>query len=135
MLLPRSCRWRSVLGEVVRSELNIPELSIVSSERDGVHVVALCGELDLRAVGELETALALAGERARICLDLTELQFIDSTGLATVIRAHQAMVTAGGRLVVACRGEGSVRRTFETTGVTALLTVADDRAAALQSLG
>lgn len=119
----------------MKSELNIPELSIVTSEQDGAQVVALTGELDLRGVGELETALAVAGETARVCLDLTELQFIDSTGLATVFRAHQALAGAGGRLVVACRGEGSVRRTFETTGLTTLLTVAEDRAAALQALG
>jgi len=119
----------------MKSELNIPELSIASSRHDGVHVVELSGELDLRAVGELETALAVAGEAARICLDLTELQFIDSTGLATIVRGHQAMSSAGGRLVVACRGEGAVRRTFETTGLMVLLTVVDDRAAALQTLG
>lgn len=119
----------------MKSELNIPELAIASTQHDGVHVVALSGELDLRAVGELETALAVAGETARICLDLTELQFIDSSGLATIIRAHQAMSGAGGRLAVACRGEGAVRRTFETTGLMALLTVVGDRAAALQALG
>ena len=118
----------------MRSELNIPELTITCSEHDGIDVVALSGELDLRAVGELEIALALAGETARVCVDLTELRFIDSTGLATVIRAHQTLSATGGRLVVACRGEGSVRRTLETTGLTTLLTVADDRATALQAL-
>ena len=118
----------------MRSELDIPELTITCSRQDGLDVVALSGELDLRAVGELETALSVAGDAARVCLDLTALQFIDSTGLATVIRAHQALAAGGGRLVVACRGEGSVRRTFETTGLMTLLTVADDRAAALQAL-
>ena len=119
----------------MRSELNIPQLTIASCERDGVHVVALRGELDLRAVGELETVLAVAVESGRVCLDLGELQFIDSTGLATVIRAHQSLDAAGGRLAVVCSGDGSVRRAFETTGLMALLTVADDRAAALQALG
>lgn len=117
------------------SELNIPQLTVARCQQDGVHVVALSGELDLRAVGELERALAEAGDGARICLDLTRLLFIDSTGLATVIRGHQALAAGGGRLAVACRGEGSVRRTFETTGLTTLLTVAEDRATALQSLG
>jgi anti-sigma B factor antagonist len=117
------------------SELNFPQLTVSCSEQDGVHIVALSGELDLRAVGELETALARAGEAAPICLDLTELQFVDSTGLATIIRAHQAMAAAGGALAVACRKEGSVRRTFETTGLMTLLRVVENRAAALQALG
>lgn len=117
------------------SELNFPQLTVSCSEQDGAHVVALSGELDLRAVGELETVLAQAGEAARICLDLTELQFIDSTGLATIIRAHQARTATAGALAVACRNAGAVRRTFETTGLTTLLTVAEDRAAAIQALG
>ncbi len=119
----------------MRPELNIPELTIASCEQDGMHVVALRGELDLRGAGELETVLAVAGQSGRVCLDLSELQFIDSSGLATVIRAHQALEDAGGRLVVVCSREGSVRRAFETTGLMTLLTVADDRARALQVLG
>jgi anti-anti-sigma factor len=114
--------------------MNIPQLTVACSRQDGVHVVALSGELDLRAIGELETALAQSGANERVCLDLTGLEFIDSSGLATVIRAHQAMAAAGGALAVACRDDGSVRRTFETTGLTTLLTVRADRAQALQAL-
>jgi len=117
------------------SPLNIPQLTVACSQQDGVHVVALRGELDLRAVGELQAALAQGDEDGRICLDLTELEFIDSSGLATVIRAHQAMAAVGGALAVACRDQGSVRRTFETTGLTTLLTVNENRAQALQALG
>jgi anti-anti-sigma factor len=117
------------------SQLNIPQLTVTRSEQDGVHVVALSGELDLRAVGELEAALAQSAEDGRVCLDLTELRFIDSSGLACVIRAHQARAAAGGAMAVACRSEGAVRRTFETTGLTRLLSVVADRAQALQALG
>lgn len=115
--------------------MNIPELTIERSERDGIHLVVLSGELDLRGIGDLEAALAQPGDGAKVCLDLTELAFIDSTGLATVIRGQQALVASGGAMAVACRGEGSVRRTFETTGLTRLLTVREDRATALQALG
>jgi anti-anti-sigma factor len=117
------------------SELNFPQLTVVRSEQDGVHLVALSGELDLRAVGELESALATIGDDARVCLDLTGLDFIDSTGLATVIRAHQALTEGGGAFAVVCNEAGTVRRTFATTGLMALLTVVADRSAALQALG
>lgn len=117
------------------SELNFPQLTVVRSEQDGVQVVTLSGELDLRAVGELEAALAAAGVDARVCLDLTALQFIDSTGLATVIRGHQALTEGGGAFAVVCKDAGPVRRTFETTGLMALLTVVADRPAAFQALG
>ena len=117
------------------SGLNFPQLTVVHSEQDGVQVVALSGELDLRAVGELEAALATAGADARVCLDLTALQFIDSSGLATVIRGHQALTDGGGAFAVVCNEAGPVRRTFQTTGLMALLTVVADRPAALQALG
>jgi anti-anti-sigma factor len=123
------------VGGDSRSELNFPQLTVARSTHDGVHVVALSGELDLRAAGELEVALAEHGDDARICLDLVDLQFIDSTGLAAVIRAHQALAAGGGALVVVCGGAGSVHRTLETTGLTRLLDVGTDRDAALQSLG
>jgi anti-anti-sigma factor len=119
----------------IRSELNIPQLTVERSETDGIHIVALSGELDMRGVGELETVLAQPGAGARICLDLTKLSFIDSTGLATVIRGHQALTAGGGAMAVACGAKGSVRRTFDTTGLTTLLTVTADRATALQALG
>jgi len=117
------------------SGLNFPQLTVTCSEEDGAHVVALSGELDLRAAADLEAALAQGAAAGRTCLDLTELQFIDSTGLATIIRAHQAMAAVGGALAVVCRNEGCVRRTFETTGLTTLLTLAGDRPAAIQALG
>lgn len=119
----------------MEKRLNIPQLTIERSACDAIHLVVLNGELDLRGAGDLEVALAQPGEGARVCLDLTALAFIDSTGLAAVIRAHQALASGGGALAVACRGEGSVRRTLETTGLTRLLTVTEDRAAALQALG
>lgn len=119
------------------SNLNIPQLAITRAQQDGVHVVALRGELDMDGSGELEGTLAQPGPAARVCLDLTELDFIDSTGLAVVIRAHRALAAGGGvmAIAIACPGTGSVRRTFETTGLTTLLTVVEDRAGALQALG
>ncbi len=51
-------------------------------------------ELDLSSISELQSALseATAAEQPQVCLDLAELQFIDSTGLATVMRAHLSIV-------------------------------------------
>ncbi len=76
---------------------------------------------------------ATASERPRVCLDLAERRFIDSTGLAAVIRAHLAIDEAGGALAVVC-GEGAVRRTVQTTGLLELLTVKGRRDVALGAL-
>ncbi|HVF78882.1 MAG TPA: STAS domain-containing protein [Solirubrobacteraceae bacterium] len=117
------------------SRLNTPQLTVERSEQDGVHLVTLSGELDLYGVPELETTLAQPGPEARICLDLTALEFIDSTGLATVIRAHQTLAAGDGAIAVVAAATGSVRRTLEMTGLTTLLNISADRATAVQSLG
>jgi anti-anti-sigma factor len=116
-------------------ESNLPQLGVEICEREGAQIVSLSGELDLRAAAELQSALdqASAGERARVCLDLSALQFIDSTGLAIVIRSHQDMSAAGGAFVVVCVA-GNVRRTFETTGLMTMLSVAETVDEALRAL-
>jgi anti-anti-sigma factor len=112
-----------------------PQLELTRAEQDGVQVVELAGEVDVDSVEELEAALAgaSAGDRPRVCLDMSQLAFIDSTGLAAVIRAHIAVVEGGGAFAVVA-GPGAVRRTLETTGLTDMLSVVDDRGAALQDL-
>jgi stage II sporulation protein AA (anti-sigma F factor antagonist) len=112
-----------------------PQLELALAEHDGVQIVALAGELDVDSVDELAAALGAVSEDAgaRVCLDLARLQFIDSTGLAAVIRAHIAVVEAGGAFSVVA-GPGAVRRTLETTGLMEMLSVADDRDAALADL-
>jgi len=114
-----------------------PQLDVARSEQDGVHVVALAGELDLTAVPELDATLAAAvaaSEHPHVCLDLSELGFIDSSGLAAVIRAHVAVGEAGGALMIVAPA-GIVRRTLEVSGLLHMLSVVDDRAAALADLG
>jgi anti-anti-sigma factor len=112
-----------------------PQLELTRAEQDGVQVVELAGELDVNSVDELEAALAgaSAGACPRVCLDMSQLAFIDSTGLAAVIRAHLAVVEGGGAFAVVA-GPGAVRRTLETTGLMEMLSVVDDRRAALQDL-
>jgi anti-anti-sigma factor len=123
------------MGSSDPPEPNLPQLGVEISEREGAEIVALSGELDLRAAAELQSALdqASAGGHARVCLDLSALQFIDSTGLAIVIRSHQDTIAAGGKLVVVCAA-GNVRRTFETTGLMTMLDVAETVDEALQRL-
>ena len=77
----------------------------------------LQGELDLATAAIVETALgeALAGDSAKIVIDLSQLTFIDSTGIAILIAA---MCSEGGREVrfVASRAP-AVNRVLRLTGV------------------
>ena len=87
------------------------------SDRQGL-IVALAGEFDLAGVAQFEHALAAVAdaEPARVVVDFTELQFIDSTGIAAIVGAMAERERAGDRLC-ACGVRGQVQRLLELVGV------------------
>lgn len=78
-------------------------MTLVEAEpRPGVAVIAVAGECDLSQAGRLEEAVLRAGGSAReVILDLSALEFIDSTGLRTLWRGKQALDETGSSLVLA----------------------------------
>jgi anti-sigma B factor antagonist len=61
---------------------------IRESQNDGSVLLALVGELDLDSTPVLEDRLTrLRAKKARVRLNLSELEFIDSTGLHLLIRS------------------------------------------------
>jgi anti-sigma B factor antagonist len=83
------------------------------------HLVVVTGELDLAATPELSTVLLVAADSpgALVVLDLAGVEFIDSTALGTLLKAGEAIESAGKRLRVVCAG-GPVRRLLEMTNLT-----------------
>jgi anti-sigma B factor antagonist len=109
-----------------------------SSEVDGVRVVAVRGELDLSTAPELEGPLdkALAGHEASVLIDLTECEFIDSTGIAMIVRAWQQLggdEERGGRLVIS-NSNDQVQRVLEISGLNLSIPIHASREAGLAAL-
>jgi anti-anti-sigma factor len=63
-------------------------------------VLALSGELDVASSPMLEAELIRAADREFVIVDLRELEFIDSTGLGTLVRAYQQAQEAGRRFAL-----------------------------------
>jgi anti-sigma B factor antagonist len=101
-------------------------LEIDEGERDGVHTLALRGELDMAAVPSLEAEVRhLCANGARgITLDLSGLSFIDSTGLAAIVLVSRLCHKAGCAFELV-RGPRAVQRLFEITGLAGELPFAD----------
>ena len=80
--------------------------------------IAAEGELDLASAPSLERELRAAAESdARsIVLDLSRLDFIDSTGLALLVAASRRLAAQAGRLAVRA-GSGQVAQVMSITGV------------------
>jgi anti-sigma B factor antagonist len=100
--------------------------------RDGCRVVAVSGELDLAVAGELDELLTrVGGESPLVVVDLAGCEFIDYTGIAVILRAHQRLNEGGGGLAV-CSPSAQVLRVLSMTGLTAngLVFASEDQALA-----
>ena len=92
--------------------------------------LVLSGELDLASAEELEGELKQleAAEPPLLVLDLRELEFMDSTGLRTVVTADARAREQGRRLAIV-RGPDAVDRVFSVTRLDERLEIIDDPAA------
>ena len=97
----------------------------VSADGDKA-VVALQGELDMSGTDRAREAIEQAEDNAKlVILDLSALDFIDSTGLEVILRAARRAQDNGGRLVVR-RPSSYVKRILEMTAIDQSLDVVDD---------
>jgi anti-anti-sigma factor len=89
-------------------------------------LIEVSGELDLASSPELEQELerAVASDVEVLIIDLRRLEFMDSTGLSVLVRAHQKATQAGKQLAVV-KGPPQVQRLLSLTGVAERLTVVD----------
>jgi anti-anti-sigma factor len=108
------------------------------SEQDlesGVRDIQIEGELDLAVAGELDEVLAkAAGECQRVLVGLERCAFIDSSGIAVILRAHNRMQEEGNRLLVYGPTD-QVLRVLSMTGLTANGLVFGSVEEALAALG
>ena len=88
---------------------------------DGERVIRARGELDIESAPDLERVLLRSRPRGqRVVVDLTELKFMDSTGLRVLLRARVA--AEEGRWEINLRNvPPTIRRLFDMTGVHAAL--------------
>ena len=101
-------------------------LEITSTDDPRGVTVALSGELDLETTAELDRRLdrITKANPGRVLLDLRGVGFMDSTGLASILRAWSAASTNGHDIALR-RGSPQVQRLFELTGVLDQLTFED----------
>ena len=81
-------------------------------------VVPLTGEIDLASAPELRAELGRLNETETpaIVLDLTDLEFIDSTGLGVLVGALRRARSQGGDIRLAGARPG-IRRVLSVTGL------------------
>jgi anti-sigma B factor antagonist len=91
----------------------------VNPDPDGGVRVRVAGELDLVTAPVLAQVLEqelTGGEPRRILLDVDAVDFMDSSGIATIVSARQVAARVGHDLTVRC-GARHIRRVFEASGL------------------
>ncbi|MCD0482093.1 STAS domain-containing protein [Streptacidiphilus sp. ASG 303] len=109
-------------------------LAVTSEERDGWTVLRVAGEIDLVSAATVRTRVheAVAEGRRRLVLDLSEVQFCDSSGVGVLIAARRLMRSCAGELRLAIPGryedgrESRVQRVFNALGVRRLFDIHPD---------
>ncbi len=103
-------------------------------------MIEVRGELDLSTAPDLEAPLdeAIADEHSSVLLDLSACEFIDSTGIALIVRAWQRVDgrsdNGGSGRVALCCGNDQVRRVLEVTGLESTIAIYATRDEALAAL-
>jgi anti-sigma B factor antagonist len=93
---------------------------------DATTVISVSGELDLASSPALEEELerVARSDAQLVVVDLRSLEFMDSTGLSVLVRAHQRAEENGRRLGLV-NGSQQVQRLLTLTGVADRLTLTD----------
>ena len=101
-------------------------LSVEVHDSDHAVVIGVTGELDLASSPALESELesGAAASASLVIVDLRKLEFMDSTGLSVIVRAHQRATENGQRFGVV-KGPQQVQRLLSLTGVAERLTLVD----------
>jgi anti-anti-sigma factor len=94
-------------------------LEVVGPDRDGRCTVLLSGELDIATAPRVQRAIARTfalGRTRALTVDMSRLEFIDSSGLAAIVHAGSLCESSGCELAV-IRGPDAVHRVFELSGL------------------
>jgi len=112
-------------------------LKLTNREVDGVAVVALEGRIVL---GEESNALRervkslLAANKKQIVLDMSNVTYIDSAGLGTLVAAHHSAKAQSAALKL-CNLGAKFQEVLQVTKLLTVFDVFDNEAKAVQSFG
>jgi anti-sigma B factor antagonist len=109
----------------------VVELKVSTRSQGDSVIVALAGEIDLYTAPRLQSELAAAlasGEPSRLVVDMSAVEFCDSTGMNVLLAAHRRATEQGGSLELGAP-RPAVRKILQVTGLETVFAVLEDPAA------
>ncbi|MDP8213829.1 MAG: STAS domain-containing protein [Candidatus Euphemobacter frigidus] len=110
------------------------KLTCELGEEEGMAIIKVGGQADIYTSTELSKILEayLARGRANLLLDVEDLEYLDSSTLATLLRIQKKATSRGGALKL-LKLTGEPRKVFEVSGFLNIFENFDDRGAAIRS--
>ena len=102
------------------------DLTLSTYEVRGSWVVQVKGEVDVYTAPELDAELTRLADAQvfDIVVDLSRVDFLDSTGLGVLVKALKRVRELDGRLAVVAREE-RIRKVFRITGLDSVMGLTD----------
>src|SRR3954464_8800808 len=96
-------------------------VSIVHTAGRRQHVVTVTGDFDMAMAGLVRQRLGAHLEADEVILDLSQVTFIDSTGLGVIAQANRVLNSGEVKRLRVIGQQPPIREVFEAAGLTELL--------------
>jgi len=113
-----------------------PQFDLTEEDLDErTHVIAVRGEIHVTTAPEFSRRLneAIARGKTSVVLDLSQVEFIDSTGLSVLLNGLRRVTRQRGRMALVCTNP-TVLRLFEITRLDTTFDIHATREKALESV-
>jgi anti-sigma B factor antagonist len=112
----------------------VGQMKVLHEKLNALDLLKLVGRLDASTSKEFKNKIGALTEENRfnVLLDLSELDFIDSSGLGALVGALRTVNNHGGDIKIAAT-KPQVRAIFELTRLHRVFAIFNDRAAAEKS--
>ena len=110
-----------------------PQFELTEEELDSrTHVIAVSGEIHVSTAPQFSRRLndAIGQGKTAVVLDLSDVTFIDSTGLSVLLNGLRRVTRRGGRMAIVCTNP-TVLRLFQITNLDDTFDICGDRATAI----
>lgn len=96
------------------------------TERGDGFLMRLEGEFDLAGAPAFDEAASRVPASGRLIIDLRELDYLDSSGLAALLRTDARLRAGGGALECVASPEGGIWRLFELTSISEQIRISEE---------
>jgi anti-anti-sigma factor len=112
-------------GWVLNVVENVMNLEIVDTE-DGITNVLLSGRMDVQGALSVDKKFsAIADEKKKVVIDLSEVTFLASLGIRTLIMSCKTLANKGGDMVL-LNPQPNVEKVLKTSGVDTVIQIVRD---------